>query len=235
MLSIRVLIVLAVLCSATLTGCGERGPAGGEQPTVREDAPSSSAPARSPRAAVDAALLEQQSLGEGWRARPTVRPIDCPPIDPWRNATLTRYSPLLQFTDKVVTQQTIAVLPSISAANRASRDLASAPAQACFERALQGEINRRKGLRNFGPMVVMREDPDGQRASITSTMEYGEVPMYIDEIRTRAGRLLADTVVIAGPRPIDEQAYDTLVALVARRLRVAATAFTSDPGGDGTG
>jgi hypothetical protein len=147
---------------------------------------------------------------------------------------LRRFSPLLQFTDKVVTQQTIAVLPSAAAANQASRDLASAPAQACFERALYGEINRRKGLRHFSPMVVLREDPGGQRSTITSTMEYGEVPMYIDEIRTRAGRLLADTVVIAGPRPVDEQVYDSLVALVARRLRVAATAFRSDPGGDGT-
>jgi hypothetical protein len=234
LLSIRVPIALAVLCTAVLAGCGASTPTGSEQPTVRADAPSKSAAARSPRAAVDAALLEQRSLGEGWRARPTVRPIACPAIDPWRNARFKRYSPLLQFTDKVVTQQTIAVLPSAAAANHASRDLASAPAQACFERALYAEINRRKGLRNFSPMVVLREDPDGQRSTITSAMEYGEVPMYIDEIRTRAGRLLADTVVIAGPRPVDEQVYERLVSLVARRLRVAATAFRSDSGSDGT-
>lgn len=233
MLSIRVLIVLVTLSAAVLAGCGASEPVGSEEPTVRADAPSPPA-ARSPRAAVEAALLDQQSLGDVWSARPTARPIACPAIDPWRNATFKRFSPLLQFTDKVVTQQTIAVLPSAAAADAASRDLASAPAQACFERALYAEINRRKGLRNFSPMVVLREGSDGQRSSITSTMEYGEVPMYIDEIRTRAGRLLSDTVLIAGPRPVDEQVYERLLSLVARRLRVAATSFGSGSGAEAT-
>src|ERR1044071_7591046 len=103
-------------------------------------------------------------------------------------ATFKRSSPPLQFGDEGAIQQTIAAMPTAAGAGAASRSLASRSAQACFERALQREINERKGLGNFGPMVVLRQGADEQRSTIASAMEYGRVSTYIDEIRTRAGR-----------------------------------------------
>lgn len=224
MLPIRILIVVAGACAALEAGCGASDGMRPEQPTVRADA-SSPLVARGPRAAVAAALLQRRVLGDGWTAEPPVKPIACPAVDPWRDATMKRSSKLIQFNDSVALQQTIAVLPSAAEARHASAALRSRPAQACFERALKRQIAERKGVRGFGPMVVVREAPEEQRSTISSNQDYGKVTSTVDEIRTQAGRLLADTVVISGPEPIEEQLYSSLVALVTRRLHAATAAF----------
>jgi hypothetical protein len=183
------------------------------------------------RAAVRAAVLSQDAIGTGWTVDARAPPVACPAIDPWRDATVKAISPLLR-QESVAVQQTVAALPTPALARASSKRLQSRPAQACFERALKAEIRRRQGIANFGPMTAVRGDANEQRSTISSLMEYGKVTTCIDEIRTQAGRVLADTVVISGPEPVSEELLERIVARVRQRLRDATEGVAPDSGSD---
>jgi hypothetical protein len=211
-------LVVALLVAAMQAGCGSSEPAA-VAPTVRAAAPPASSPT-DPRGQARAALLRLSWVGEPWEVERRAPPVRCPAIDPWRGATVKLSSPLLR-QETVAVQQTIAVLPTPALAREVSRRLASPPAQECFERALKAEIHHRQGISNYGPMVLVRDEAHGRRSTISSQMEYGEILTTVDEIRTPAGRLIADTVVISGPDVIRESLYRSLLSLVTRRLRDA--------------
>jgi len=222
----------ALLAAALQVGCGATEPRSDRvaaDTTVRASAPPAPRPTSAP-AMARAALLQRDVLGSEWEVDARAPPVPCRTVDPWRGATVKVSSPLLK-RESVAVQQTIAVLPTPAQARKVARLLRSRPAQICFERALKVEITARRGIANFGPMVLVRDEGRGQRSTISSEAEWGEVLTTIDEIRTLAGRLIADTVVISGPEPIRDALYESLLSVMTRRLRDATGDSGSGAGG----
>ena len=212
-------LLLALVLALGQGGCGSAETAA-PRLRVRADVHRSVRHPRDVRGAVRAALLAADTLGRSWRLARPASPIACPAIDPWKGALVRASSPLLR-QDSVAVQQIVAAMPSARMAQDTSARLASRPAQICFHRALRREAEARSEASHFGPVTVIRDEAAGRRSEMLSHEEYGTVSAFIDEERVRVGRFVSDVVVLSGPQPIEDGAYQRIVSLLTSRLRAA--------------
>jgi hypothetical protein len=219
----------------TLAGCG--GTVAPKQPTIADAQTTSTAahasrPARAVKrpmaAVVSDALIQYANLGSTWsRESKAPRTVDCTAVQPWRSARVKRSTPIFR-SNYVAIQEIVAAFPDAHAARRARLELGSAPGQRCFQRVMRKEGDAEMSSAHFQPVRIMRAETPlpGVEATRSVMTTRGGVPpgaVFIDEIRTRLGVYLADTVVVSSTNPLEGHVYNALIAVIDRRLRQAPT------------
>jgi len=223
-------LVMLVLATIGMAACGEtgdddadRGDRGTVATTTARTPPPAPAADLNDVAHARRALIRLADLPEGWREEEgSVTRLDCGTFHPYDGASSIVTSARLTI-DSAGVQERIAIYPSVAASRRALRRLDSRPATTCLRQELRRHVSAEAGG-PAKPTQLARLDRLGPTAHarryITSAIgNYGKVIGYIDAVHERVGRALVALVFVAGPAPPDEELYDSVVALVSRRVK----------------
>lgn len=205
--SVRTLGAAMLALAAVCAGCGIAGTAARAPP---------------PPIGARAALIRIEDLPAGWVDGGPIDRVRCPAANPWRRArihvTTRRF-----LRDNSLIQQSIGVFRDVAAAREMLEVLASAPAQRCFFRALAHELSASvNGAIVRDPKFIREDDtlPEtvAKRTEMVMEKGLGPTPVFIDELRTHAGRAVAVTVAVQAGEPIGESVYKTIVSRTLARL-----------------
>jgi hypothetical protein len=223
---VRLLGVIAVL---PLVACG--GTVEPSQPTIPAHQPArrataTTAPSRSVSARIREALFSDDNFGPSW-ARDDKSPphVSCEAVDPWRGAQMRRWSPIYR-SDYVAAQEIVAAFAERREAGDARDALASGRAQRCFFRTVTNEAEAESPAADFEPARELRSDVphrgvEATRAEMKTTNGAAPGAVYIDQIRAQRSSFVASAVIVASAAPLNDSLYETLVEIVADRLRAA--------------
>jgi hypothetical protein len=218
-------IVLVIFVAAMLSACGDAHDAGGHAATTATT--TTKVAERPPQARGSDGTLARQALVQlgdlptGWGAQAPVPQLRCD-VDPYAGAHAVARSPRLIVGNTGV-QETVAVFRTAAASGRAFGRINAPASMGCLRRDARRQMAAEaEGVAS--PLELARVEQLGRwgratRFTATAPSSIGIVSGSIDAVHLRVGRGLAALVIVSAFKPLRDELYERVVAVLSRRLR----------------